>query len=48
MDWTATHAGFVIASYAASLIAIAALVFCIFIRDRRVRKTLSEIEKEKS
>ena len=48
MDWTATHAGFVAASYVASLIAIAALVSCVFIRERRIRKTLSEIEKGKS
>ena len=47
MDWTASHGGFVIASYAVSLVLIAGLIFYIFNRDARIRKLLAQFEKAK-
>jgi heme exporter protein CcmD len=47
MDWTASHSGFVIASYAVSLVLIAGLLFYILNRDARVRKLLAQFEKTK-
>ena len=47
MDWNADHAGFVIASYALSLVFIAGLIIYIFSRDARVRKRLAQFEKTK-
>ena len=45
MDWNASHSGFVIASYAMSLIFLAGLIFYIFNRDTRVRNLLAQFEK---
>ncbi len=47
MDWTANHAGFVIASYALSLVLVAGLVIHVFSRNARVRKRLAQFEKTK-
>ncbi len=47
MDWNANHAGFVIASYAMSLVLVAGLVIYVFSRDARVRKRLAQFEKSK-
>lgn len=47
MDWSADHAGFVIAAYVLSLALIAGLVVFIFSRDARVRKRLAQFEKPK-
>jgi heme exporter protein CcmD len=48
MDWSADHAGFVVASYILSATFIAGLIGFVFLRDRRMRETLSEYEREKS
>ena len=47
MDWTASHAGFVVASYAMSIVFLAGLIIYIFNRDARVRKLLAQFEKGK-
>jgi heme exporter protein CcmD len=45
MDWSATHAGFVTASYLISAICIAGLIAYVFNRDARSKKALAQIEK---
>ncbi len=47
MDWNASHASFVIASYAMSIVFLAGLIFYTFNRDARVRKLLAQFEKTK-
>ena len=47
MDWNASHASFVVASYAMSLILLAGLIIYTFNRDARVRKLLAQFEKTK-
>jgi heme exporter protein CcmD len=47
MDWNASHASFVIASYATSLIFLAGLIIYTFNRDARARKRLAQFEKTK-
>ncbi len=47
MDWSANHSGFVIASYALSLIFLAGLIIYIFNRDARIKKLLAQFEKTK-
>ena len=47
MDWSAEHAGFVIAAYALSLVLIASLIIYIFNRDARISKWLAQFEKTK-
>jgi heme exporter protein CcmD len=45
MDWSANHAGFVIAAYALSLALIAGLIIYVFSRDARAKKFLAQFEK---
>jgi heme exporter protein CcmD len=47
MDWNASHAGFVIASYAMSLALVAGLAIYVFARDARFKKRLAQFEKTK-
>ncbi len=47
MDWNANHSGFVIASYAMSIVLLAGLIVYIFNRDARIRKLLAQFEKTK-
>ena len=47
MDWNANHSGFVIASYAASIVFLAGLIVYIFNRDARIGKLLAQFEKMK-
>jgi len=47
MDWNASHAGFVVASYAMSIVFLAGLIIYIFNRDARARKKLAQFEKTK-
>ena len=47
MDWSANHAGFVIAAYALSLIFLTGLIIYVFNRDARIRKRLAQFEKTK-
>ena len=47
MDWNASHAGFVVASYATSLFALAGLIIYTFNRDARARKLLAQFENTK-
>jgi heme exporter protein CcmD len=47
MDWNANHSGFVIASYALSLIFLAGLIIYIFNRDASFNKLLAQFEKTK-
>jgi heme exporter protein CcmD len=47
MDWNANHSGFVIASYATSIIFLAGLIAYTFNRDARIRKLLAQLEKTK-
>ena len=47
MDWSAAHAGFVIASYAMSIIFLAGLIAYTFNRDARVKNLLAQFEKTK-
>jgi len=45
MDFSAPHVGFVLASYALAFILLGALVVSIWMRARRVRKRLQELER---
>ncbi len=45
MDWSANHAGFVIAAYALSLVFLTGLVIYVFSRDARARKRLAQFER---
>ena len=47
MDWSANHAGFVIASYAMSVIFLVSLIIYTFNRDARAKKQLARFEKTK-
>ena len=47
MDWNASHASFVIASYAMTIVFLAGLIICTFNRDARVRRLLAQFEKSK-
>ena len=47
MDWNASHAGFVVASYAMSIVFLAGLIVYIFNHDARARKKLAQFEKTK-
>ncbi len=47
MDWNASHSGFVIASYALSLIFLAGLIIYTFNRDASFKKLLAQFEKTK-
>jgi heme exporter protein CcmD len=47
MDWNANHSGFVISSYAISIVLLAGLIFYIFNRDARIRKLHAQFEKTK-
>ena len=47
MDWNASHASFVVASYAMSIIFLAGLIIYTFNRDARIRKRLTQFEKTK-
>jgi heme exporter protein CcmD len=45
MDWSADHAGFVVACYALSFIFIVGLTLQVLVRDRRSRAALALFEK---
>jgi heme exporter protein CcmD len=47
MDWSANHAGFVIAAYALSFAFIAGLIIYVFNRDTRARKRLAQFQETK-
>ena len=47
MDWSADHAGFVMAAFALSLVFIAGLIIYVFSRDARVRKQLAQFQGTK-
>ncbi len=47
MDWSAAHAGFVIASYVASAALLAGLIIYTLKRDRHARNMLVQFEKTK-
>ncbi len=47
MDWSADHAGFVVACYALSFIFIVGLTLHVLMRDRRNRNALALFEKTK-
>ena len=47
MDWSANHAGFVIAAYALSLVFLAGLISYVFSRDARAKNRLAQFEKTK-
>jgi heme exporter protein CcmD len=47
MDWSADHAGFVIAAYTLSLALIAGLIIYVFNRDAHTRKRLMQFQDSK-
>ena len=47
MDWSADHAGFVIASYAISIVFLAGLIIYTLRRDRNEKNPLAQFEKTK-
>ena len=47
MDWSATHAGFVIASFTISVVFLAGLIIYTLKRDRHARNMLAQFEKTK-
>jgi heme exporter protein CcmD len=48
MDFTAPHAGFVIAAYAISALVLAAVIIAIVARDRKMRRDLDRQQKDAS
>lgn len=48
MDLTAAHASFVIAAYMVSFAGLAALVFFIFLRDRKLRRQAAALDRAKT
>ncbi len=47
MVWTASHVGFVAASYGISAACIAALILVVIVRDRRNQKALAQFDRTK-
>lgn len=47
MNWDANHAGFVLAAYALTVLALAGLVIWVLAKDRARRRTLAAAEKKK-
>ena len=47
MDWSANHAGFVIASFAISAVFLAGLIIYTLKRDRHAKNMLAQFEKTK-
>ena len=47
MDFSAPHAGFVVASYALSFILIGGLTVRILLRDRRARAEAERLERQR-
>jgi heme exporter protein CcmD len=45
MDWSADHAGFIIAAYALSLVFLAGLIIYVCKRDSRAQKRVAQFEK---
>jgi heme exporter protein CcmD len=48
MDFTASHVAFVIAAYAVSFAGLAALVLCILLRDRRLKRQVAALDRDKT
>lgn len=48
MNWDANHAGFVLAAYALTALALAGLIAWVLLRDRALRRRLAEYERRKS
>ena len=48
MDFSAAHAGFVIAAYTVSFAGLAALVIFILLRDRRLRRVAATLERDRA
>jgi heme exporter protein CcmD len=46
MDFTAPHAGFVIAAYAISALVLAAVIIAVVGRDRKMRRDLDRQQKD--
>jgi heme exporter protein CcmD len=48
MNWDANHAGFVLAAYALTALALAGLIAWVLARDRALRQRLAEHEGRKT
>ena len=48
MDFAAAHAGFVIAAYTVSFAGLAAMVFFILLRDRRLQRQATALERDRA
>lgn len=47
MDFNAAHVAFVVAAYAASLLGLVALVAFILLRDRKLKRQVSVLDRSK-
>ena len=47
MDFSEAHVAFVIAAYAVSFAGLAALVFFVLLRDRRLRRQVASLDQRK-
>jgi heme exporter protein CcmD len=47
MDFSANHIGFVIASYALSIVFIAGLLIMVLLKDRRLRSEAERLEAQR-
>jgi heme exporter protein CcmD len=47
MDFSASHVSFVIAAYAASFMGLAGLVILIFRRDRKLKREVAALDRDK-
>lgn len=48
MNWAANHAGFVLAAYLITALMLLGLIVWVLLRDRRLRKRVTEQEQRKS
>ena len=47
MDFSANHAGFVIASYGLSLVFIGGLIISVLLKDRKLRAEASRLDQQR-
>ena len=48
MDFSAAHVSFVVAAYAVSFAGLAVLVLAILLRDRRLRRQVAALDRDKA
>ena len=47
MDFSANHAGFVIASYGLTMVFVGGLIFSVLVRDRKLRAEAERLDRQR-